>query len=135
MKRTAFVSIIAIVCIVIVLFFPSLETWTLSGDGNILNDEKVIIGNCAVSIEVRQWKSLVHRYSTDFSFALDGLPCYASDEVRFPVSFSVSRDGSMLSQMYYDEEANHMKLCFLFYQADHSLAEIFWDGNYYILST
>lgn len=135
MKKNTIICIIAVTCIVIVLFFPITKTKAFSGNGSVLNSEKERIDDCTIAIEIRELTSLVLRYSTNFSFALNGTPCFASEEVRYPVSVSVTKYGDcLISQSYYDEKSNEMKPCSLFYRGDHSYAEIFWEDNYHTLT-
>lgn len=135
MKKTTILCLIAIACALIVLFFPISKTTSFSGDGSILNGEKETIGDCTIAIEVKELKSLVLRYKMNFSFMLNDTPCYASDEVRFPASVSVTEFGDcLISQLYYNAETNRMELCSLFYRGDHSYAEVFWEGKYYSLA-
>lgn len=135
MKKTTKICIITIICAVIVLFFPVSHTVSFSGNGHILNSEKEPIGDCIIAIEVTELKSLAVRYKTNFSFARNGIPCYATDEVRFPVSVSETEFGDrLISQFYYDAQSNRMKHCSLFYWGDHSYAEVFWKDSYYSYS-
>lgn len=132
MKRKEFICIIAIVCAAVVLFFPVSKTRSFSGNGSVLNSEREKIGDCTISIEVKELKSLVLRYRMNFSFTMNDEPCYASEEIRFPVAVSVTEYGDcLLSQFYYDSETNRMQPCSLFYRGDLSYAEIFWKNSYY----
>lgn len=135
MRKRVIACVIALVCVALVLFFPFSKTIVFSGNGNVLNSEQEPIDECAITIEVKEWRSLVLRYKTNFSFALDGTKRYASEEVHFPLSFSVSERGDcLIGQSYYDEKTNSMKFCSLFYLGDYSLVETFWEDNYYSLS-
>ncbi|MCQ2442528.1 MAG: hypothetical protein MJ077_05300 [Oscillospiraceae bacterium] len=135
MRKRMLLCVAALVCIVVVLFFPFSKTVVFSGNGHVLNGEKEAIADCAIAIEVKEWRSLALRYKMSFSFAVDGTNCYVSDEVHFPLSFSVSERGDcLIGQSYYDEKTNSMKFCSLFYLGDYSLVETFWEDNYYSLS-
>lgn len=135
MKKTASICIIVIACVATVLFFPISKTRTFSGNGSVLNSEKEKTADCTITVEVKELTSLMLRYRMNFSFMLNDVPCYASEEVRFPAAVSVTEYGDcLISQFYYDGETNSMKRCSLFYQGDHSYAEIFWEENYYTLS-
>lgn len=134
MKRKVFICIIAIVCAAVVLFLPVSKTRSFSGNGSVLNSEKEKIGDCTISIEVKELKSLVLRYRMNFSFTMNDEPCYASEEIRFPVAVSLTEYGDcLLSQSYYDAATNRMQPCSLFYWGDHSYAEVFWKDRYYCL--
>lgn len=135
MKKTVIVCVAAIVCAAIVFFFPISKTTSFSGNGSVLTGEKDRIEDCTLTIEVKELTSLAMGYKKNFSFAVNGVPCYDSEEVRFPVAVSETEFGDcLISQSYYDAESNRMKPCSLFYWGDHSYAEIFWKDNYYSLA-
>lgn len=135
MRKRVIACVIALVCVALVLFFPFSKTIVFSGNGNVLNSEQEPIDECAITIEVKEWRSLVLRYKTNFSFALDGTKRYASEEVRFPASCTVSEYGDcLISQSYYDEKTNSMEHCTLFYRGDYSFADIYWEDDCYSLS-
>lgn len=135
MRKRVIACVIALVCVALVLFFPFSKTIVFSGNGNVLNSEQEPIDECAITIEVKEWRSLALRYKMSFSFAVDGTNCYVSDEVHFPLSFSVSERGDcLISQSYYDEKTNSMEHCTLFYRGDYSFADIYWEDDCYSLS-
>lgn len=125
---TIFILLILVTCIILV--FPVPTKHTISGDGKVLNADKEVIGDCELSIEIKEVSSLLFCYHKDFSFVLDN-----SRFEEFASSSHCKTDDGLclISQVYYDEAKNSMNSCSLIYQEDFSYAIIQTDDNLYII--
>lgn len=66
-------KVIALVVLIIaIFFFPVISTNTISGSGQVLTPDKEPVGNCDLSVEIKEIHSLALCYSKRFSFILDG---------------------------------------------------------------
>lgn len=121
----------ALLLIAAVLFFPIRKTSSISGDGAVLTTDKEKIGDCTLSIEIREVTSLAVRYRKTFSFVVDG-----KQVSEFQSAYaSETGDGlCFISQMYYDEQEDRMAGCELVYQEDLSYAVIHWNNQLYFIT-
>lgn len=129
MKIKFTVGVISIL-IIIIFFFPVTTVNTISGEGEILSKEKEKIGNCTLSIEIREVKSRMFCYNRQFSFALDG-----NDFLRpmHKTHHDVWDTFCSITQMYYDEKTHGMNVCNLVYPNDMSFAVIRFDDKFYFI--
>lgn len=122
---------IAVICALLIcaaLFFPVSTVHTISGNGEVLTTEKEKVGDCELSVEIKEVRSLVTCYSRRFTFTLDGRT-FAEFESN---AGSETDDGlCLLSQMFYDAEKDSMELCSLVYQKDFSYALLRLDDHLY----
>lgn len=116
--------------LIIVLFFPYTMTNVLSGDGSVLTLEKEKIGDCTLSIKIKEVRCLLGRYSKRFSFQLNG-----DDYEDFSTSaYNEVDTWEMISQLYYHKEEDRFDLCVLIFAKDLSYAVIRTDENLYFLN-
>lgn len=114
-----------------IVLFPIKTTKVISGDGHILTFDKEKIGDCEISIEIKEIHSLIFHYRKTFSFVLDG---DIFSEFDAP-AFIESRDGvCSISQMYYDKTKHRFELYVLIYDRDLSYAAIAQDENMYFIN-
>lgn len=117
-------------CVVAILFFPIASTQSFCGKAEILTEAGPRPGTCSLEIEIKELRSLVCCYRKRFSFTLDGTEVDAFQSNHF----SQSEYGDCLvSQMYYDAEADRMGLCSLFCSGNGAFIELMWKDNRYIL--
>lgn len=115
---------------IVVLFFPYTMTNVLSGDGSVLTLEKEKIGECTLSIKIKEVRCLLGRYSKRFSFCLNG-----DDYEDFSTStYNEVDTWNMISQLYYHKEEDRFDLCVLIFAKDLSYAVIRTDENLYFLN-
>lgn len=121
-----------IVLLVVVTFFPTTTTHFASGNGQVLTSNEEKIGNCKLSLEIKEVKSLLFCYKKSFSFVLD--------EYIFPESVSSTYDETdggicFISQIYYDKDKNRLSSCSLAYQDDLSYFVLQFNEKLYTLET
>ncbi len=121
----------ALLLIAIVLFFPIRKTSSISGDGVVLTTDKEKIGDCTLSIEIQEVRSLAVRYRKTFSFVVDG---ERVSEFRSAYASETSDGLCSISQMYYDAQEDRMAGCQLVYQRDLSYAVIHWNDQLYFIT-
>ncbi len=121
----------ALLLIAIIIFFPIRKTSGISGDGAVLTTDKEKIGDCTLSIEIREVTSLAVRYRKTFSFVVDG---ERVSEFRSAYASETSDGLCSISQMYYDAQEDRMAGCQLVYQEDLSYAVIYWNDQLYFIT-
>lgn len=126
-----FVICYVITLILTVFFFPATTIRSISGDGQVLTNNKEVLGDCILSIEIKEVSSLAFCYSKQFSFVLDGR--------GFSEFYSGSHDEAKeglcsITQIYYDEDENRGRACTLVYQNDLSYAVISWNDKLYFIN-
>lgn len=129
MKRKVIIYCI-IAFIIIILVFPITTTQVISGDGQVMTIDEEKIGDCELSINIKEIRSLIFCYSKSFSCVLDGRSFSGFGRSHH----DETDDGlCLISQMYYDEDENAMNPCSLAYQKDLSHFEIYLDKKIYVL--
>lgn len=123
--------ILALLLIAAVLFFPVRKTSSISGDGAVLTTGKEKVGDCTLSIEIQEVRSLAVRYRKTFSFVVDG---ERVSEFRSAYASETSDGLCFISQMYYDAQEDRMASCALVYQEDLSYAVIYWNDRLYFIT-
>lgn len=126
-KNTIF---IAVLTVLLIMFFPIPVTRNISGNGEVLTLQKEKIGDCELEIEISEISSLAICYIKSFSFIINGK---ATTEFA-TTSHSEAGGISFLSQMYYDEEMDEMRLSSLIYSNDFTYAVLNLGENYYFIN-
>ena len=121
---------IAIIVVLSVVFFPMTTTRRISGDGDILTLQKEKIGTCKLEIDIKEVSSLLFCYKKSFTFSVDDTLV----EEFETTSRSEANKICMISQMYYEEEADAMSLVSLIYPNDLSYAILNLGANYYFIN-
>ena len=121
---------IAIIVVLSVVFFPMTTIHRISGDGDILTPQKEKVGTCKLEIEIKEVSSLMFCYKKTFSFFIDD----NFVEEFETTSRSEADEICMISQMYYEEEADAMSLVSLIYPNDLSYAILNLGANYYFIN-
>lgn len=129
MKIKFLVCGIAII-ITVIFFFPITTAHMISGSGEILNSEKEKIGNCTLSIEIRETKARTFCYNKQFSFSMDGNDYLESVNKTYNITWDMF---CSITQLYYDEKENRVNICYLVYQNDLSFAVIYLNSRYYFI--
>lgn len=128
MKKLA-IPVVASLLVLLILFFPVKKTHVISGHGEILTTEKEKVGDCSLSVEITEMRSLLLDYSRTFSFAINGKP-----ESDFEAhSFGESDEISSITQVYYNEAKDQVGFCELVYPKDLSYVVFLWDDLLYFL--
>lgn len=119
-----------IVLALLVVFVPVKRELTYSGKAEIFNEYNERTGECELYIEIKQIKSLVFTYSKSFKFAIDG-----NEQSEFATNtVSESDDGlCMISQMFYDKEADMMSICSLAYRENFEYVKMYYNDKTYIM--
>lgn len=116
----------------ILAFCPYSTSNVISGDGEILNLENEKIGECTLSIEICETRSLLFRYKKQFSYTLNG----QRHNTFVTSSHSETDDGvCLISQMYYDEKTDALNMCSLMYSNDFSYATLRVNSEQYTISS
>ena len=105
-------------------------THSISGSGDILTPQKEKIGTCELEIEIKEVSSLLFCYKKSFTFAVDD----NFVEEFETTSHSEADEIYLISQMYYEKEADKMNLASLIYPNDLSYAVLNLDANYYFIN-
>lgn len=121
---------IAIIVVLSVVFFPMTTTHSISGSGDILTPQKEKIGTCELEIEIKEVSSLLFCYKKSFTFAVDD----NFVEEFETTSHSETDEIYLISQMYYEKEADKMNSASLIYPNDLSYAVLNSDANYYFIN-
>jgi hypothetical protein len=121
--------VIAIIVVLSVVFFPMTTAHRISGDGDILTPQKEKVGTCKLEIEIKEVSSLLFCYKKSFTFAVDD----NFVEEFETTSHSEADEIYLISQMYYEKEADKMNLASLIYPNDLSYAVLNLDANYYFI--
>ena len=123
------ILLIIIIFAIIILMTPLPIKKNFSGEAEILlNNEKT--GECSLSVEITELKSIIHCYRKSFSFILNG-----SEYNKFASCHYSKADYGwcLISQMYYDGEADRMSLCSLYYPPYFSHLELTVNETKYVL--
>ena len=133
MKKIA-IPFVCLLLLAVILCFPVKKRETLSGPGEILTADKEKIGDCHLSVEVTDLRSLLLDYRRTFSFTAD------SELITDPASIIDTSsfweaDGGLCSitQAYYDASENRVEFGTMLYQKDLSYAAIWWNDRLYFL--
>ena len=129
MKKKTILAIVLLIAIIGVLF-PIPTTHTVSGEGAVLNPQKEKIGDCELEVELKELSSLLVCYKRSFSFVLDG----KAVDTFSTTSYSEAEGLCLLSQMYYDEEADMMALASLLYPEDLSYVVLDLGSSLYYIN-
>jgi len=101
------------------------------GNGQVLTADKENLGDCELSVEIKEVRARAFCYSRRFPFILDGSTVSEFDDAAYPET----DDGlCLIAQPYYEEESNRMGSCTLVYQKDFSYAVIRRGERLYFLS-
>lgn len=119
-----------IVLLVALIFFPVTTTSSVSGKGQVRTTNEDILGDCELSFEIKEVKSLLFCYKKSFSFVLDG---YIFSKI-VDSYYDETYDGlCIITQMYFDEEKNRLAPCSLAYRDDLSNFVLRFNEKLYIL--
>lgn len=121
---------LAIICILVILFFPIQSTRSFSGNATVITEAGRKPSTSSLALEIKNLRSLVCIYRKSFSFVLDDI---LVDEFASNYYSESEYGDCLISQMYYEEEEDRMELCSLFYPSDLSYMELTWNENRYIL--
>lgn len=117
--------ILVVVAMALILaFFPYRTSHVISNASVFINEQNEVPEEGALSITVSETRSLLVCYKMQFSYTFNG------EESKTPVTTSYAKtdDGyCLISQMYYDEDEDHISLCSLYYKEDMSYGVIRWD--------
>lgn len=132
MKNRKYFVFIGVFLLVILVLFPYSTRKIISGHGEVLTLENEKIGDCTVSIEIYETRSLFFCYGKYFSYIIDGEESKAFTTSSHSVA---NEDLYIISQMYYDEKNDEMSLCSLIYPKDLSYGKIKFDTMlYYVIN-
>ena len=112
------------VALMIILLFPCSTGSTISGCGEVINLENKNVEDCTLLVEIRETRSLLFCYKKQFSYTING------EKHKDFVTSSHTETGDgicLISQMYYDEQNDDLKLCSLVYLRDLSYAMVQLD--------
>lgn len=118
------------VALMIILLFPCSTGSTISGCGEVINSENKKVEDCTLSVEIRETRSLLFCYKKQFSYTING------EKRKDFVTSSHTETGDgicLISQMYYDEQNDDLKLCSLVYLRDLSYAMVQLDTGRYCI--
>lgn len=128
-RKRVICLLLGLLAAAVIVAFPVKTTRTVSGWGEVLTREKEKVGECTLSIEISEVKSLCFCYRKRFTYSLDG-----KDYTSFASSSYAEADGlCLISQMYYDEQKDAMDLCSLVFPEDFSYAVICSNANLYLI--
>ena len=114
----------------IVLFFPITKTYTMSGEGEILTTSKEKIGECNLSIEIKEVSCLLFDYERTFTYSLDDT-CVTHFS---SANFWESSDGAKtIVQTLWSEEQDRVVFCSVMYPEDLSFVVLIWQDQLYFL--
>lgn len=119
-KRIVVVAIVAL----ILAFFPYRTSDVISDARVFGNEQNEVPEEGALSITVSETRSLLFCYNMQFSYTFSG------EVSKAPVTSSYAKtdDGyCLISQMYYDADGDHIRLCSLYFKEDLSWGVIRWD--------
>lgn len=119
---------IAVVVIVALIFafFPYSTSGVISDARTVWSGQSEVPEEGTVSITVSETRSLLFCYKMQFSYTFNG------EKSKTPVTASYAKtdDGyCLISQMYYDEDEDHIRLCSLYFKEDLSYGVIRWDDQ------
>ena len=118
------------VALMIILLFPCSTGSTISGCGEVINLENKKVEECTLSVEIRETRSLLFCYKKQFSYTING----KKHKDFVTSSHTETGDGiCLISQMYYDEQNDDLKLCSLVYLRDLSYAMVQLDTGRYCI--
>lgn len=137
-KRRLLLAGILLLCVAAVLFFPITKTRTISGSGVVLTKDKEKIGDCTLTLEIRETGSLAADYRRHFSFVLhDGQTTeeYDTKKALQGRTFVDRHDGvCMIASMYSGYRTGYKVVrCDLLYAEDLSYAALLWEDRLYYL--
>lgn len=117
--------ILVVVAMALILaFFPYRTSYVISNASVFINEQNEVPEEGALSIAVSETRSLLVCYKMQFSYTYNG----GKSKTPVTTSYAKTDDGyCLISQMYYDEEEDHIGLCSLYYKEDLSYAVIRWD--------
>lgn len=131
MKNRKYFILAGVFLLVILVFFPYSTRKVISGHGEVLTLEKEKIGDCTVSIEIYETRSLFFCYEKYFSYTIDGEESKAFTTSSYAIA---NEDLYIISQMYYDEKNDEMSLCSLIYPKNLSYGIIKFDIMLYYVN-
>lgn len=115
---------------VTLIFFPITTVHSVSGEGQVRTTADEILGDCELSLEIKEVKSLLFCYKKSFSFVLDG---HTFSEFVDSTHDETSDGLCLISQMYYDKEKSSLAPCSLAYRDDLSNFVLRFSERLYIL--
>ncbi len=116
--------------LITLVFFPITTTNSVSGEGQVRTTTEDVLGDCELSLEIKEVKCLLFCYRKSFSFVLDG---HIFSEF-VDSTYDETSDGlCLISQMYYDKGKNSLSSCSLAYQDDLSNFVLHLNEKLYIL--
>ena len=130
MNKPKRLFLLMVIIVAVLLFFPYSTKKVISGYGEVQTIENEKLGNCTLSIEICQIRSLCFLYKSQFSYVLDGKEYATFEDSTY---LEAGEDICMISQMYYDKTSNEMKPCRLVFPKDLSYALIEMDNEQYYL--
>lgn len=130
MKKHIRMAILGFLAVLVILFFPISNKHSILGEWEVLTQQKEKTGSCMVEIEIKEVSSLLICYKKSFSFSIDG----NSIKEYESTAFSETDEICLISQMYYDKEANSMRLASLIYPKDLSYTILDLGENYYFIN-
>jgi hypothetical protein len=126
-KRKTF--ILGMMILLVLILFPYSTKKVLAGNGEVQTRDNEKIGDCILSIEICELRSLFLCYKKQFSYTLDG-----TKHNTFESSVYDDADNlNLIFQMYYEKVFDRMNICSLEYPDDFSYAVITTDTNRYYL--
>lgn len=130
MKKRTYFALGFLLLLAVILFFPVRHTDHISGDGAVLTTNKEKIGDCRVSVEIREVRSLVVTYRRAFSFTIDDGEVFEVNPAHY---YEAPGGLCVFSEMYYEESRDRFEVCQLVFQKDLSYVVIYWEGQLYFL--
>lgn len=139
MQKCRIAAFVAGIVVLILVFCPYSTSSVISGDAEILNLENEKIGECTLSVEIHETRSLIFRYKKQFSYTLGGErndSFLISSDSKISPSYAETDDGfCLISYLFYDGEKNTIRWCSLWYQDDLSYVNLRVDEEQYIISS
>lgn len=128
-KKACIALLFVFLVIAGVLFFPRTTYRTLSGDGAVLSAKKEYLGDCRLSVTIREVRSPLLCYRKNFTMVLDGRAYTEYDASHF----DCVEDFCAISQAYYDPEINNFDHYDLLYAKDFRYAAVIFHRKIYFL--
>lgn len=111
------------IAVLLLAFFPYGTQNMISGTGTVLDAREE---DGTLSITISKTRSLLFCYNMQFSYTYNG----EKSKVPMSSSYAKTDDGyCLISQMYYDEEDDDIRLCSLYFKEDMSYALLCWDDR------
>lgn len=131
MKKKMLISILVLVLLLGVLFFPIKSVKQYSGVCEVENKDGAVIGTAQLEVTVHKTASLLQDYSRSFTFTADGVGVDRHDTASV---YDMGDGRIVISQLYYDAAQNQYESCGLVYTEDGQKVIVRWMEQSYRLT-